>query len=116
MHYHLIGVGGIGMSGIAQLLLRRNTMVSGSDLKESEMTCELKALGATIFIGHNPSNIEGADLVIYSSAISADNPEIQAARSRNIPLIKRAEALADLMKDETVITVTGSHCKTTPIK
>lgn len=112
-HYHLIGIGGIGMSGIAQLLLRQGLEVSGSDLKENKMTRELKELDADIFIGHNPLNIKGADLIVYSSAIGIDNPEIKEAKRRGIPLIKRAEALALLMQDETVITVTGSHGKTT---
>lgn len=113
MHYHLIGIGGIGMSGIAQLLLRRGIKVSGSDLKVSSITDELKDLGANVFIGHNSTNIKGADLVVYSSAITENNPEIQEARKLGLPLIRRAQALADLMKDETVITVTGSHGKTT---
>ncbi len=112
-HYHLVGIGGIGMSGIAQLLLRQGFRVSGSDLKENKITGELKELGADIFIGHNPLNIKGADLVVYSSAIGIDNPEIKEAKRQGIPLIKRAEALARLMKDEAVITVTGSHGKTT---
>ena len=112
-HYHLIGIGGIGMSGIAQLLLRQGFKVSGSDLKENKITGELKELGADIFIGHNPLNIKGADLIIYSSAIGINNPEIKEAKRQGIPLIKRAEALARLMKDETVITVAGSHGKTT---
>ena len=112
-HYHLIGIGGIGMSGIAQLLLRQGVKVSGSDLKENKITEELKNLGADIFVGHNCSNIKGADLVVFSSAISEDNPEIKQARAQGIPLVKRAEALAGLMKDETVITVSGSHGKTT---
>ncbi len=112
-HYHLIGIGGIGMSGIAQLLLRQGAKVSGSDLKENKITEELKKLGADIFVGHNYSNIKGADLVVFSSAITEDNPEIKEAKAQGIPLIKRAEALAGLMKDETVITVSGSHGKTT---
>jgi len=112
-HYHLIGIGGIGMSGIAQLLLRQGFKVSGSDLKENEITGRLKKLGADIFIGHNPLNIKGADLIVYSSAICEENPEMKAAKRQGIPLIKRAEALARLMKDETVITVSGSHGKTT---
>jgi UDP-N-acetylmuramate--alanine ligase len=112
-HYHLVGIGGIGMSGIAQLLLRQGFRVSGSDLKENKITGELKELGADIFIGHNPLNIKGADLVVYSSAIGEDNPEIKEAKRQGISLIKRAEALVRLMKDETVITVTGSHGKTT---
>ncbi len=101
------------MSGIAQLLLRQGFKVSGSDLKENKITEELKKLGADILIGHNPLNIKGADLVVYSSAIGEDNPEVREAKRQGTPLIKRAEALARLMKDQTVITVTGSHGKTT---
>lgn len=112
-HYHLIGIGGIGMSGIAQLLLRSGLKVSGSDLKESAITQELKDLGAQIFIGHHPANIRGANLIIYSSAIKEDNPEIIEAKNKGIPLIKRAQALAELMKNKIVIAVTGSHGKTT---
>lgn len=112
-HYHLIGIGGIGMCGIAQLLLREGLKVSGSDLKDSVITQELQKLGAQIFIGHSSMNIKGATSVIYSSAIKEDNPEIAEARRMRIPLLKRAQALADLMKDKTVITVTGSHGKTT---
>ncbi|MFH1269773.1 MAG: UDP-N-acetylmuramate--L-alanine ligase [Candidatus Omnitrophota bacterium] len=112
-HYHLIGIGGIGMSGIAQLLLRQGFKVSGSDLKGNKITDGLKGLGADIFIGHARGNIRGAELVVYSSAIKEDNPEITEAKNHGIPLIKRAEALARLMKEEDVITVTGSHGKTT---
>ena len=111
--YHFIGIGGIGMSGIAQLLLRGGSQVSGSDLKDSSNIKELKALGAQIFIGHNPENINGASLVIYSSAIKENNSEIAAAKKAGIPIIKRAQALARLMVEKTVITVTGSHGKTT---
>lgn len=112
-HYHLIGVGGIGMSGIAHLLLGRGMKVSGSDLKENRITDELKRRGASIFIGHNPLNIQGADTVIYSSAIAQDNPEIQEAKKQGISLLKRGQALADLMREQTIIAVTGSHGKTT---
>jgi len=101
------------MSGIAQLLLRGGSKVSGSDLKDSSNIKELKALGAQIFIGHNPENIKGASLVIYSSAIKENNSEIAAAKKAGIPIIKRAQALARLMGEKTVITVTGSHGKTT---
>lgn len=111
--YHLIGIGGIGMSGIAQLLLRSGIKVSGSDLKESRITKELKILGAEIFIGHNAANLKNVNLIIYSSAIKEDNPEVITAKKFGIPLIKRAEALAQLMKKKCVITVTGSHGKTT---
>lgn len=112
-HYHLIGIGGIGMSGIAQLLLRKGNKVSGSDLKGNTITEKLSELGADIFIGHSSENIKSADLVVYSSAIVEDNPEIKEAKAQGIPLIRRAQALALLMKDEAVITVTGSHGKTT---
>ena len=101
------------MSGIAQLMLGRGERVSGSDLKESRATAELRKLGAQIHIGHCPENIEGADLVVYSSAVKEDNPEMLEARKRGITLMKRAEALARLMQDKTVITVAGSHGKTT---
>lgn len=112
-HCHLVGIGGIGMSGIAKLLLRGNLKVSGSDLKETRTTEELRKLGAEVFIGHNPENTRGADLIIYSSAIKDDNPEIAQAKAKGIPLMKRAEALARLMSDKIVVTVTGSHGKTT---
>lgn len=111
--YHLIGIGGIGMSGIAKLLLEKNISVSGSDLKETEITNSLKKLGADIFIGHNRMNVGDAGVIVYSSAIKKDNPELIEAGKRGLPLIKRAQALAQLMQDKTVITVTGSHGKTT---
>jgi UDP-N-acetylmuramate--alanine ligase len=110
---HFIGIGGIGMSGIAHLALCRGVKVSGSDLKESRATEELRKLGAAISIGHDPRNIQDVSLVVYSSAIKADNPEMQEARAKGIPIIKRAQALAQLMNGETVITVAGSHGKTT---
>jgi len=112
-HYHLIGIGGIGMSGIAQLLLRSGFKVTGSDLKEGRAIEGLRAQGAEVFLGHRPENIKGADSVIYSSAISETNSEILEAKRTGTPLIKRAEALADLMKDKRGITVAGSHGKTT---
>jgi UDP-N-acetylmuramate--alanine ligase len=112
-HYHLIGIGGIGMSGIARLLVSRGNKVTGSDVKENRMTNELKDCGAGIFIGHKPGNVQGADFVVYSSAIKEDNPEMQEARKLGISLIKRAQALAELMRDKSVITVAGSHGKTT---
>ncbi|MDD5097832.1 MAG: UDP-N-acetylmuramate--L-alanine ligase [Candidatus Omnitrophica bacterium] len=112
-YYHFIGIGGIGMSGIAHLLLKSGFRVSGSDLKGNRVTDELKRLGAKIFIGHSPDNVTNQDLVVYSSAIRLDNPEICQAKSLNIPLIKRAQALASLMQQKTAITVAGSHGKTT---
>lgn len=112
-HYHLIGIGGIGMSSIAKLLLSQGAYVSGSDIKESYATVELERLGAKIYFSHSASNIKGADLVVYSSAIRDDNPEIKEAKARKIILIKRAQALAQLMSNKTVIAVSGSHGKTT---
>jgi UDP-N-acetylmuramate--alanine ligase len=112
-HYHLIGIGGIGMSGIAQLLLRCGYKVTGSDLKENKNTKVLGSLGAGISIGHNPENIRGADTIVYSSAINENNPEVAEAKRLKIPLIMRAEALAELMANKSVITVAGSHGKTT---
>ncbi|MFA4854484.1 MAG: Mur ligase domain-containing protein, partial [Candidatus Omnitrophota bacterium] len=112
-YYHFIGIGGIGMSGIACLLLKRGFKVSGSDLKANRVTGELSRLGAKIFIGHDARNIDGQEAVVYSSAIREDNPEMRRARILGIPLIKRAEALADLMQQKTAVTVAGSHGKTT---
>jgi len=112
-HYHFIGIGGIGMSGIARLLLERGMVVSGSDLKGNAITAELQKQGAKIFIGHHEKNINGAQVVVYSSAIKEDNPELKKAIESGVRLIRRAEALAELMEDKTVITVTGSHGKTT---
>ncbi|MDD2927908.1 MAG: UDP-N-acetylmuramate--L-alanine ligase [Candidatus Omnitrophica bacterium] len=112
-HYHLIGIGGIGMSGIAQLLLAYGHKVSGSDLKENRITASLKESGAQVFLGHNAGNIRGAHTVIFSSAIKEDNPELIEAKKQNLPLVVRARALAELMQDKTVITVSGSHGKTT---
>jgi len=88
-------------------------MVSGSDLKENKFTRALAESGARIFTGHAAGNIAGCDAVVYSSAIKYDNPELAAAIAQKIPVIKRAQALAELMQDKTVITVTGSHGKTT---
>lgn len=101
------------MSGIACLLLKRGFKVSGSDLKASRVTEELSRLGCRIFIGHNAGNIDGQEAVVYSSAIREGNPEMRKASVLGIPLIKRAKALADLMRGKTAITVAGSHGKTT---
>jgi len=112
-YYHFIGIGGIGMSGVAHLLLKAGFSVSGSDLKENRVTKELKRLGAKIYTGHNAENISGQSAVVYSSAIREDNPELLKAKNLGIPLLKRAEALALLMRDKTAITIAGSHGKTT---
>lgn len=101
------------MSGIAHLLLCRGCSVSGSDVKDSVILVQLKKLGAQIFIGHRSENIKDVDVVVYSSAIQSDNPEIIEAIKRGIPIIKRAQALAELMTDKDVVAVAGSHGKTT---
>ena len=101
------------MSGIARLLLRCGRQVSGSDLKESLNIGQLRSEGAKIFLGHRGENVVGADIVVYSSAIKEDNPEVQFARVQGIPRIRRAQALAYLMRNKTVVTVAGSHGKTT---
>ena len=112
-HIHLIGIGGIGMSGIARLLREEGHKVSGSDIKETKILQDLRRLGAQIYLGHCASHVKDADLVVYSSAITQDNPEIREAQSRNIPVVKRAQMLAELMQEKKVITVTGAHGKTT---
>ena len=111
---HCIGIGGIGVSALAKILVSRGYQVSGSDMKESEMTDELKALGVKIYIGHKAENVEGADLVIYSAAIAPDNPEITRAKELGIELAGRAELLGTLMNEfNTSIAVSGTHGKTT---
>ena len=112
-HIHFVGVGGIGMSGIAELLLNLGYEVSGSDLKDSAVTARLSQLGGRIYTGHDTRNIEGADVVVYSSAVSKDNPEILEARERYVPVIPRAEMLAELMRLKFGIAVAGAHGKTT---
>jgi UDP-N-acetylmuramate--alanine ligase len=112
-HIHFVGVGGIGMSGIAELLLNLGYEVSGSDLKASAVTARLAKLGGKIYPGHNQKNIEGADVVVYSSAVFEDNPEILEARERYIPVIPRAEMLAELMRLKFGVSVAGAHGKTT---
>jgi UDP-N-acetylmuramate--alanine ligase len=112
-HVHLIGVGGIGMSGIAELLINLGYRVSGSDLKESPVTGRLQELGGRIHQGHDSTHVEGADVVVYSSAVREDNPEIVQAREMSIPVIPRAEMLAELMRLKYGVAVAGAHGKTT---
>jgi UDP-N-acetylmuramate--alanine ligase len=112
-HLHLVGIGGSGMSGIAEVLLNLGYRVSGSDLRRNEAVERLEGLGAKIFIGHQPGHVEGAHVVVYSSAVSRDNVEVQAARQRGIPVIPRAEMLAELMRLKYGIAVAGTHGKTT---
>ncbi|MBI2251942.1 MAG: UDP-N-acetylmuramate--L-alanine ligase [Armatimonadetes bacterium] len=110
---HFIGISGIGMSGIARVLLELGCDISGSDLKRNRLTGNLESLGAKVYIGHDPSNIKGVDLIVASSAIPSNNPEITAALEFKIPVIKRAEMLGYLMKSRFGITVAGTHGKTT---
>ncbi|MGA9524521.1 MAG: UDP-N-acetylmuramate--L-alanine ligase [Myxococcaceae bacterium] len=110
---HFVGIGGIGMSGIAEVLLNLGYTVSGSDLKESESTKRLGRLGATISYGHRAENLVRADVVVISSAVKKDNPEVVVARQRKIPVIPRAEMLAELMRLKYAVAVAGSHGKTT---
>jgi UDP-N-acetylmuramate--alanine ligase len=110
---HLVGIGGIGMSGIAEVLLTLGYSVSGSDTKLSTLTERLEDLGATIYEGHKPANVEGAHVVVISSAVKADNPEVVEAHKRKIPVIPRAEMLAELMRLKYGIAVGGAHGKTT---
>ena len=111
-HIHFVGIGGIGMSGIAELLLNLGYRVSGSDIKPSDITDRLKTLGGTIFKGHAAENIKGADVVVVSSAIDPDNPEVRAAGHASIPVIPRAEMLAELMRLKYSIAIAGAHGKT----
>jgi UDP-N-acetylmuramate--alanine ligase len=110
---HFVGIGGIGMSGIAEVLLNVGYKVSGSDLKSSAVTERLAGLGATTFEGHRAENIIGAEVVVTSSAISADNPEVTEAHNLHIPVIQRAEMLAELMRLKYGIAIAGMHGKTT---
>ena len=112
-HIHFVGIGGIGMSGIAELLLNLGYTVSGSDLKSSDITERLRSLGGVIHEGHAAERIQGADVVVVSSAVRPDNPEVQAAQRASIPVIPRAEMLAELMRLKYSIAVAGAHGKTT---
>jgi UDP-N-acetylmuramate--alanine ligase len=110
---HFVGIGGIGMSGIAEVLLNLGYQVSGSDLKESDVTKRLVSLGARVGYGHREDNLQTSDVVVISSAVKKDNPEVVAARRRKIPVIPRAEMLAELMRLKYSVAIAGSHGKTT---
>ena len=112
-HIHFVGIGGIGMSGIAEILLNLGYTVSGSDQKRNETIERLERLGAKIVIGHQAENVEGVHVLVYSSAVSAGNVEVQTARQRQVPTIPRAEMLAELMRLKYGIAVAGTHGKTT---
>lgn len=110
---HFVGIGGVGMSGIAEILLALGFNVSGSDLQESQVVNHLRSLGAQVHIGHRKEHLDKADVLVYSSAVSPDNPEVLVARDRRIPIIARAEMLAELMRMQTSVAVGGMHGKTT---
>ena len=112
-HAHFIGIGGIGMSGIAEILLNLGMKVSGSDLKRSPVTDRLATLGATIYEGHNAAHVAAATVVVTSSAVHANNPEVREAHARKIPVIHRGEMLAELMRIKYGIAIAGMHGKTT---
>jgi UDP-N-acetylmuramate--alanine ligase len=112
-HVHFVGIGGIGMSGLAEILRTLDFEVSGSDLKPNENTRRLEGLGVRVFFGHAADHVSGADVVVYSSAIDPHNPEVARAHALEIPIIPRAEMLAELMRTRYAITIAGSHGKTT---
>ncbi len=110
---HLVGIGGAGMSGLARILLTRGHRVTGSDLRDGRACEELRVLGARIVVGHHADNIGDAEVVVTSSAVPADNPELLAARAQGRNLLRRAELLAELMRDERAVLIAGTHGKTT---
>ena len=111
---HFVGIGGIGMSGIAELLINLGFEVTGSDMKTTNITANLQKHGAVIHEGHKPENVNDSDVLVYSSAVQVDNPELQRAKDKQIPIIRRAEMLSELLKlKETSIAVGGTHGKTT---
>jgi len=112
-HIHFVGIGGAGMSGIAEVLLNQGYRISGSDLGESAATRRLAALGAQVHAGHDAKHIEGADAIVTSTAVKADNPEVLAARAKLIPVVPRAVMLAELMRLQKGVAIAGTHGKTT---
>ena len=112
-HLHFIGIGGSGMSGIAEVLINLGYAVSGSDIVESAVVKRLKSLGANVLIGHTAGNIAGADVIVISSAVKPDNPEVVAAKAARVPVVPRAMMLAELMRFKQGIAIAGTHGKTT---
>ena len=113
MHIHFVGIGGVGMSALAELMHRRGCTISGSDRQASELTDRLKGLGVRIQIGHSAEALGSAEAIIYTSAASADNPELRAAGKRGIPSLRRAEFIRELTRDQRVVGIAGTHGKTT---
>jgi len=110
---HFVGIGGIGMSGIAEILLSRGFEISGSDRSLTDVTKRLREIGITVYEGHSPENLKDVDVLVYSSAVNTDNPEVMAAIERKIPIIKRSEMLAECMRMQYGIGIAGTHGKTT---
>lgn len=110
---HFVGIGGIGMSGIAEILLSQGFTITGSDLNKTEVTDRLESLGIKVFEGHSPENLKDADVVVFSSAVNLENPEVKEAIARKIPVIKRSEMLAECMRMKYGIGIAGTHGKTT---
>src|ERR1700710_1290337 len=110
---HFVGIGGIGMSGIAEVLINLGYTVQGSDASDNANVKRLREKGATVFIGHEAKNVDGADVLVVSSAITRDNAELVAAREKRLPVVRRAEMLAELMRLKSCVAVAGTHGKTT---
>src|SRR5216683_588132 len=110
---HFVGIGGIGMSGIAEVLSNLGYTVQGSDASESGNVARLREKGVKVSVGHRAENVEGADVVVVSTAIKRDNPELMAARAQRIPVVRRAEMLAELMRLKSCVAIAGTHGKTT---
>src|SRR5580692_67026 len=110
---HFVGIGGIGMSGIAEVLLNLGYIIQGSDASENANVLRLREKGATVYIGHNAANLGEAAVVVVSTAIKRDNPELVAAREKRLPVVRRAEMLAELMRFKTCVAIAGTHGKTT---
>jgi UDP-N-acetylmuramate--alanine ligase len=112
-HVHFVGIGGVGMAGIAEVLLRQGYTVSGSDLSENSLTQWLRVMGAILYRGHDAGNIKDADVIVRSSAVESHNPELEAARHAHVPIVARAEMLGELMRFRYGIAISGTHGKTT---
>ena len=110
---HFVGIGGIGMSGIAEVLCNLGYTVQGSDVSESANVNRLRDKGIAVTVGHKPENVAGADVLVVSTAIKRDNPELMAARAQRIPVVRRAEMLAELMRLKSCVAIAGTHGKTT---
>ena len=110
---HFVGIGGIGMCGLAELLHNMGVQVKGSDISENQQTLHLRSIGLKIFIGHSKENLNDVDVAVYSSAVKTSNVEYQEAKARGVPLIPRAEALAEIMRLRRGLAIGGTHGKTT---